>query len=178
MIYVFLADGFEEIEALTPVDILRRAGKDVCLVGVTGKIVTGAHHICVTADCEIGKMPKKEVEAIILPGGPGHQNLDKCDILKEMIQKENKKGTLICAICAAPSILGRMGLLSGKKAICFPGYEPELIGAEVELGESVVEDGSFITARGAGAAASFGFAIVGRLCGKSVSDKLYESMCY
>jgi len=178
MIAVFLADGFEEIEALTPVDILRRAGKEVCLVGVTGKIVTGSHGICVTTDCEMGNMPQDDIEALILPGGPGHKNLDKCDALKEMIREENKKETLICAICAAPSILGKMELLTGKKATCFPGYESELIGADVQMGASVVIDGMFITARGAGAASSFGFAIVTHLCGKTVTLKLQESMCY
>jgi len=178
MIAIFLADGFEEIEALTPVDILRRAGKEVCLVGVTGKVVTGSHGICVTADCEIGNMPNAEVEALVLPGGPGHEHLDKCDALKEMIRDEHKKGTLICAICAAPSILGKMGLLKGRKAICFPGYEPQLLGADVRMGAQVVEDGTFITARGAGAAAPFGFAIVSHFCGRAAALKLQESMCY
>lgn len=161
MYYVFLAEGFEEIEALAPIDIMRRAGIEVYTVGVGHKTVTGAHSIPVVADiidCEIG--PDKDCEGILLPGGmPGTLNLEKSASVQKFIDYCAENCRLLAAICAAPSILGHKGLLQGKKAVCFPGFEEQLAGAEV-CDDAVVRDGNIITGCGAGAALKFGFEIV------------------
>lgn len=161
MFYCFLADGFEEIEALATIDILRRADIAVTTVGVGDKNVCGAHDIIVTADMHIDEFEYNEdMQGIILPGGmPGVKNLYAEDRVRDAVSYCMSRGLLTCAICAAPSILGRMGVLSGKKATCYPGFEAELTGAEV-TGEKVVVDGNIITAKGAGCAMDFGFAIV------------------
>ena len=177
MFYVFLAEGFEEIEALTPVDILRRAGVEVKTVGVTGKTVRGSHAIEVTADLELSELHDSNPEAFILPGGmPGTRNLaasrELCNLLASA-----KDSTLLCAICAAPSVLGKLSLLEGKKATCFPGFEQELLGAEVQ-NAGVVTDGNVITGKGAGAAADFAFAIVEKVKGKRTAQSLRDTMCY
>lgn len=161
MYYVFLAEGFEEVEALAPIDILRRAEIEVYTVGVGAKVITGAHNVPVVADvidCEVG--PDADCEGIILPGGmPGTLNLEKSASVQKFIDYCSENGKLIAAICAAPSVLGHKGLLEGKKAVCFPGFEEQLLGAEVS-GEAVMTDGNIITACGAGAALKFGFELV------------------
>lgn len=178
MVYIFLADGFEEIEALTPIDILRRAGKEVCIVGVTGKTVEGAHHISVETDVTIGKVNFETIEALILPGGmPGADHLRANTILCDLLTDEHAKGTNICAICAAPYILGELGILQGKKATCYPGYEEKLVGAQW-VKQQTVTDGNIITACGAGAASDFAFAITKKLCGEAMVEKLRKGMCY
>lgn len=161
MYYVFLAQGFEETEALAPLDIIRRAEEEIYTVGVGGKVITSCHNISVVADvmdCEIS--PDKDCQGIILPGGmPGTLNLEKSSVVQQFIDYCVENNLLIGAICAAPSILGHKGLLEGKKAVCFPGFEEQLLGAEV-LNEATVTDGNIITACGAGAALKFGFEIV------------------
>lgn len=175
MIYLFLADGFEEVEALAPLDILRRAGKEVITVGVTGKTVMGAHNIPVVADVTVDGISGNP-EAVILPGGmPGTTNLEACEAVKNAVQSAYDRGDLVCAICAAPSVLGHMGLLEGKKATCFPGFENDLYGAHVS-GDSVCKDGNVITAKGAGVALEFGFAITEALCGSAMAKKLHDTM--
>lgn len=177
MIYLFLADGFEEIEALAPLDILRRAGKDVCTVGVTGKTVTGSHGIPVVCDASVEDVdPDETPEAVILPGGmPGTKHLDESMFVCAFTKAVYKNGGMVCAICAAPSVLGHIGILSGKNATCFPGFESELTGAILSE-ESVCRDGNVITARGAGVALDFGFAIVSALCGDETAKKLASAM--
>ncbi len=161
MYYVFLADGFEEIEALATVDIMRRAEIEVYTVGVGNKVITSSHQIPVVADvidCEI--CPDKDCEGIILPGGmPGTLNLEKSKIVQGFIDYAAEHNLLIAAICAAPSVLGHKGLLSGKKAVCFPGFEEQLSGAMI-CDDAVMTDGNIITGCGAGAALKFGFEIV------------------
>ena len=133
MTYVFLADGFEEIEALTPVDILRRAGEKVITVGVTGKEVTGAHGIVIVADSTIEEESthNENPNLIVLPGGlPGADNLRANAIVRELILRADRSGALIAAICAAPRILGELGLLGGKRAVCYPGFEKYLTNAK------------------------------------------------
>ena len=134
MIIEFLADGFEEIEALTPVDILRRAGCDVKCVSVNKtKTVVGAHGIKVEADITAEEAERLALspEMIILPGGmPGAKNLDESDIVDAFIKKAEKNGSYLAAICASPMILGKRGILSGKRATCFPGFEKYLTGAD------------------------------------------------
>lgn len=171
MVYLYLAPGFEEIEALTPADYLRRCGCEVRLVGVGGRSVTGAHGITVQADCtaeEATELP----QMVILPGGmPGTRNLEACPAVTEMVTACVREGKYAAAICAAPSVLGHLGLLVGKKATCYPGFESELTGAEF-VGGPVVADGKLITARGAGTANQFAFALAEALCGEEKADAL------
>lgn len=171
MIYVFLADGFEEIEALAPVDFLRRAGVEVNIVGVTGDVCTGAHGIEVKTDISLSDMTlDNNLQGVILPGGmPGADNLDKSSEVHSAIDYCIEKGVLVCAICAAPFILGKKGLLNGKSATCFPGFEEYLTGATV-LEKGVVRDGNIITARGAGVAWEFGAEIAAQIVGKEKSE--------
>lgn len=172
MVYVFLADGFEIIEALSPVDMLKRAKIETKLVGVMGEIVTSSCGVAVKTDMLIDDFDFYDVEAIVLPGGmPGAENLDNCKALQGIIDNASNTNSLICAICAAPFILGKKGLLSGKKAICFPGYEEYLEGAEISE-DFVVTDGKIITAKGAGVSVDFGLEIVKQLRGEELSNEI------
>lgn len=173
MIYVFLADGFEEIEALAPVDFLRRAGIDTITVGVTGDVVCGAHNIGVKADASLNDVVLcDELDGIILPGGmPGATNLDNSPAVQGAIDFCAQNGKIISAICAAPFILGKKGLLKGKRATCFPGFEEFLEGATV-TGEGVVRDDNVITAKGAGVAWDFGAEIAAAIVGKEKSNAI------
>lgn len=177
MVYMLLVDGFEEIEALEPLDILRRAGVEVQTVGVCGKRVTGAHQITVEADIAMDAVQPDAMELLILPGGPGHQALGEDQAVQALIDTAYQKGCYIAAICAAPSILGRKGLLRGKAATCFPGYEEFLDGADVRP-DAVVFDAPFITGKGAGAAAAFGFQLVELLKGRKTAETLRGAMQY
>ena len=177
MIYVFLAQGFEEVEALATVDVLRRAGLETKTVGVTGKTVSGSHSIPVVCDCEIGEIaPDESLEAVVLPGGmPGTLNLEKSAEVNKFIDYAAANDKYVCAICAAPSILGKKGLLKGKEAICFPGFEECLIDAALSE-NSVVADGKFITAKACGVAIKFGKVIAEQFIGKVEAEKLWESL--
>lgn len=176
MVYVFLADGFEITEALAPVDILRRCGVEVKTVGVGGKTITSSHNIPVVADITDAEVVKENLEAVILPGGmPGTLNLEKSSVVQEYIDYAVENDLYVCAICAAPSILGHKNLLAGKKATCFPGFEDDLYGAEL-TGDFAVADGKFITGKGAGAALEVGLLIAEKLCGQEISEKTRKSM--
>lgn len=181
MVYVFLAEGFEEIEALTPVDYLRRAGIEVKTAGITGKTVTGSHNVPVVCDIEGGDVKLNEdLEGIILPGGmPGTLNLEKSETVQEAVKYCMDNNRLVSAICAAPSILGHLNLLNGKKAICFPGFEKDLYGAEIADAYAVT-DGNIITAKGAGSASEFAFEIIKYLTDKETAKKIKASVqcCY
>lgn len=179
MVYIFLADGFEECEALVPLDILRRGGIEVNTVGIGKNSVTGAHGITVTADIAESDAVLGGIDAVILPGGmPGTLNLEKSETVQKFIDFAAEKGALLCAICAAPSVFGHKGLLNGKKATCFPGFEKDLIGAKV-LDVKTVTDGNVITACGAGAAFEFGFAVLTALTGdKTAAENLSKAMKY
>ena len=166
MILVTLAEGFEEIEALTPVDMLRRAGKDVRTVAIGKNPVTGSHGISVVADLVADEVVLDEVEHLILPGGmPGSVNLDASAFVDACIARVLARGGHLAAICAAPLVLGRRGLLEGKRATCFPGFEGELCGA-VLSGTEVVTDGNVTTANGMEAALPFAKELV-RVLGTS-----------
>lgn len=166
MILVLLADGFEEIEALTPVDMLRREGFNVKTVGINGKIITGAHKIPIICDVEPKEVELDEVSLVVFPGGmPGALNLDASPFTDKIISAVAKNGGRIAAICAAPLILGRRGLLDGKRATCYPGFEGELRGATV-VDEDVVTDGNITTARGMSVALPFAEELVSILTGK------------
>ena len=177
MIYVFLANGFEEIEALTPVDLLRRAGLEVKTVAVGGKDnkIVGAHRIGVCCDIKDTEFCDEAPEVVILPGGmPGTTNLMDSEAVSFATVNTAACGGLVCAICAAPSIPGQMGLLKNKKATCFPGFEEYLDGATV-VDERVVRDGNFITAKGMGCAAEFALAIIEALCGEEKAADVANS---
>ena len=176
MIYVFLANGFEEVEALTPVDFLRRCELDVRTVGVSGPIATGSHRIAVACDMTVEEMDISAADAVILPGGmPGTLNLEACPQVQEAVRWCAEHNKWVGAICAAPSVLGHMGLLEGKKATCFPGFEQELTGAEF-LAQPVVRDGKIITSRGAGTASQFAFALIEALCSPEQAARLKASV--
>lgn len=177
MVYLFLANGFEEIEALAPVDFLKRAGVEIKTVGVSGKMCCGAHDIKVEADILIDDMVlDSNLCGIILPGGmPGADNLDKSQKVQSAIDYCVQNGKIVSAICAAPFILGKKGVLNGRKATCFPGFEEYLQGATV-LPDGVVTDGNIITARGAGVAWEFGAAIATALVGEEKSKGILSAI--
>lgn len=155
-VYVFLATGFEEIEAGTPVDILRRAGIDVEMVSIEDKdYVTGARGITFKSDVKFSDIDKGKADILVLPGGmPGTTNLLNFAPLMELVKDYNAKGKRIAAICAAPTIFGKLGLLKGKKACCYPDMEGDLLGANVSY-DNVVTDGNITTSRGMGTAIDF-----------------------
>lgn len=179
MVILFLADGFEEIEALATVDILRRCGIDVKTVSASNSnAVMGAHHIPVVADLRLPQLAGEEPEAVILPGGmPGADHLQACAEVNRELENCVGRGGVIAAICAAPKVLGAAGLLNGKRAACFPGFEKELTGAEVCY-ERVVIDGNVITSRGAGTAHDFAFAIAAQLGKATEAAAVRKSMLY
>ena len=176
MVYLFLADGFEIIEALAPVDMLRRAKLCVKTVGVTGKLVTSSCGVAVEADIEASDFSYDNVEAIILPGGSdGVINLEKDSFVQSVIDRAMDEDALICAICAAPSILGNKGMLKDIKATSYPSYMKYLDGAELS-DEFVIRDGRFITARGAGVSVEFGLEIVKALAGREEAERIGKAI--
>ena len=177
MIYIFLANGFEEVEALATVDVLRRADLKVKIVGIGSDVITGAHGISTVCDAVDSDLtPGDDIEAVILPGGmPGTLNLERSAKVNAFVDYAYENQKIVCAICAAPSILGHKGMLKGKKAVCFPGFESELEGAE--LSDSfVVTDGNIITAKGMGSAVKFGIAIGAAFVGEAKMKKIEESL--
>ena len=176
---VFMADGCEEIEALTVVDLARRAGIEVAMISITGeKLIKGAHGINFQTDIPAEYMDFDLLDGIVLPGGmPGTLNLGANEYVQKTIAEFAAGGKLVAAICAAPSVLGEAGLLQGKKATSYPGFEEKLLGAEI-CTESVVRDGNIITSRGMGTAIDFALAIIEYLMDKETADKLGESIIY
>ncbi|MBE6714084.1 MAG: DJ-1/PfpI family protein [Ruminococcaceae bacterium] len=178
MVYLFLAEGFEEVEALTPTDYLRRAGIEVCTVGIGGEYITGAHGITVKADIAERELCARDedIEMVILPGGmPGTLNLKNSRTVNSFIDRAAAKGAYIAAICAAPSILGEKGLLSGKTAICYPGFEEKLFGACISENDVAVSQ-NIITAKAAGSAALFSAALIDALCNKGAGDAVLRAV--
>lgn len=176
MVYLFLADGFEIIEAMSPIDMLRRADIEIKTVGVTGKTVTSSCNIEVNADITIDEFEYKNADAIILPGGgDGVINLEKNSVVQSVIDKAVEDDIYICAICAAPSILGNKGILNGVEATAFPSFMKYLDDAVVS-DNFVVTDGKFITARGAGVSVDFGLEIVKALAGKDKADSIRKTI--
>ncbi|MBP3360537.1 MAG: DJ-1/PfpI family protein [Clostridia bacterium] len=176
MVYILLTDGFEEIEALTPVDVLRRCGAQLLTAAVSEKQVRGSHAVTVEADITIDEIDKNNMEMLILPGGPGHTGL-KTEKVHSLIRYAAEHDIYIASICAAPSVIGELGLLKNRRATCFPGYESALSGAVIST-DKVVCDGKFITARGAGAASEFAFALAELLCGEKKADEIKNAMQY
>jgi len=176
MVYVFLANGFEEVEALTPVDILRRGGVDVKTVGIGGKTVCGSHGIPVVADVCEGDVDFAALSGVVIPGGmPGTTNLDASETVKAALSVAAEKGGLMAAICAAPLVLGHAGLLDGKRATCYPGFESELHGATV-CDELAVRDGNVITGKGAGAALPFALELLSYFKGEAVAADIQNAL--
>lgn len=178
-ICIFLAEGFEETEALTPLDIMRRGGLEVKTVSVTGnKVVTGAHQVPVVADILFEELKEEDVEMIVLPGGlPGATNLDAHAGLDKLIMNFAAAAKPMAAICAAPMVYGKRGLLKGKKATCYPGFDKYLEGAEY-TGNMVEVVDNFILGKGPAAAALFGFAILEKLAGASKAQEVKNGMLF
>ena len=176
---IFFATGYEEIEALTVVDILRRAGEEIVMVSVTDeRRVTGSHGIEVTMDQTLSEVSFDETDVIVLPGGmPGTKNLEACEALMEQVDAFVKAGRTVAAICAAPSILGHRGHLKGKKACSFPDMESHLEGADVSR-EPAVIDGNIVTGRGMGVAIPFGLAVLEKLQGKEAAEEMAAQILY
>ena len=177
MIYLFLAEGFEEIEALTPVDILRRGGVEVVTAGVGATSIRGSHGIVVKADTDAsGVILDGRTDGVILPGGmPGTINLEADRTVMEAVRYCSENGKLIGAICAAPSILGHSGILKGKKATCYPSFESELDGA-ILSDDYVVQDGNIVTAKGMGVSAEFALRILSALKGEEAALRVKSSI--
>ena len=178
MVTVFLAEGFEEIEAVTPIDILRRGGVEVRTCSITpSRTVTGAHGIPFTADTVLAELDEAE-DVILLPGGmPGTIHLKECEALCSRICQHHAKGGILAAICAAPTVFGALGLLENERATCYPGMEDGLFCKEVSHEKSVLS-GKILTSRGAGTAGDFAFRLLALLKGEEVSEKLSSAMCY
>ncbi|MBR5219257.1 MAG: DJ-1/PfpI family protein [Clostridia bacterium] len=178
MLYILLADGFEETEAIAPIDVIRRANLPITLMGVTGKTVTGAHGIVFEAETEMESISKEDIDGVILPGGmPGTTNLQKDERVISLLEYCRDNNKLICAICAAPMILGELNMLKGREATCFPGFEEYLKGAVLSP-KRVAVDGNFITSKGAGTALDFGGAIVNYFISGKGDEILSQMQCY
>ncbi len=178
MVYLFLADGFEEAEALIPIDLLRRAGIKVKTVGVGSATPTGSHKVTVISEIsEETFFPDDDVEAVVLPGGStGVRNLENSETVKRAIRLASEKDITVAAICAAPSILAHAGLLNYKKATVYPSYVKDLGDSYVD--EPVVYDAPFLTARAAGNTVDFALKLIEILKGKKISDKIASDIYY
>ena len=175
MVYVFLANGFEEVEALAPIDLLRRAAIPTTVVGVGSEYIRGSHGIVVKADITDVCFAPTDIDAVILPGGmPGASNLDACEAVDIALKAAVDGGKIVGAICAAPFVLGKRGYLCGKRATCFPGFEAELLGAGVS-GARVERDGNIITAIGMGAAMEFGLMLVAAIKDEETASQLSKA---
>ena len=177
MVYLFMADGTEEVEAIAVLDVLRRGGVETLTVGVPEKRVCLSHGLKVECDAALRDLPENAApEAVVLPGGmPGTVNLEKNETVTRIVKDASSRGVPVAAICAAPSILGHLGLLRGREAICYPGYEKELDGARISE-KSVVRDGNIITAKGAGVALEFGAKILEALKDAGTADKILSAI--
>ena len=180
MVYILLAPGFEEIEALAPADLLRRAGIETALVSVTGEPVPGCPGITVTADVTLDEVDLSKMDMVVLPGGgPGYKNLGKDPRVEALVREAVSRDVWVAAICAAPTLLGRWGLLEGKRALCYPGMEEGLIGAiPPRPGFSEERDGKIITGRAAGAVFDFGAELIEVLLDRAAADRVLEAICY
>jgi len=191
MVVMLLAEGFEEIEAVYPIDVLRRCGIEVKTVAVNGNapnrgncqlstvncqlFVTGANGITIKPDTQLNQIEHTKIQMLILPGGPGRTNIQKSEKAMDLIRNCHKSGVPIAAICGAPEILGELGILKGKRATCYPGLQDKLTGAEF-TDAPVVIDENLITSQAAGTSEVFAFAIAEFLCGKEKADEIRSRM--
>lgn len=171
---LFLAEGFEEVEAITPIDFLRRSGVDLIIAGVTGKTVTGAHGVNIECDVEVSQL-SGDLDGVVIPGGmPGASNIAADDQTMKIIAAALESGALVGSICAAPAVvLGSAGLIEGRRFTCYPGFENSFTGSAFSE-DRVVIDGNLITSRGPGTAAEFSLALIEYLCGEEARDQIYK----
>ena len=175
-VLLFFANGTEEIEALTAVDLLRRAGADVTVAGVGGTELTGSHAIRVTADIEAAEISSFDYDMVVVPGGmPGTLHMDGCEAVDKTLREVERNGGFLAAICAAPLVLGKRGYLKNKEAICYPGFESYLEGAVLSE-HRVCRDGNVITAAGAGVALEFALALIRALYGEEKEKQIRASV--
>jgi 4-methyl-5(b-hydroxyethyl)-thiazole monophosphate biosynthesis len=178
-VYIFLANGYEEIEGLTVVDLLRRAGIEVVMVSITGDLfVTGSHHITSKTDALFEDLDYNDADMLVLPGGlPGTNHLKEHEGLDRLLREFYAKGKQLAAICAAPSVFGTKGLLKGKKATCYPDHETSLIGAQI-INAAVVEDGNMITSKGMGTAIDFSLSLIKNIAGEAEAVRIAKAIQY
>lgn len=180
MVYILLGNGFETIEALSPCDVLRRAGIEVALVSLSDRLeVVSGQNVTVQADCTLKDVELEKMELLVLPGGLGgvHEILDSVPA-QVLIQRAAERGKWVSAICAAPTILAQLGLLDRRQAVVYPGMEEQMFSAVVLKGHPVVQDGRFITAEAAGSSVAFGLQLVKVLRGQEVSDQVRHAIHY
>lgn len=176
MVYMLLGTGFEETEAVTPIDLLRRAGVTVATVGIGGKVITGSHGIPVTADMELGQMDLTQLDMIVLPGGmKGVASIKGCPEALEAVRFAWENGRFVAAICAAPTILAMLGITEGKRATCYPGCEGQMGSADMVCVPAVT-DGKLITGTSAGCAVPFGLALIAALKGQAAAQAVAEQI--
>lgn len=179
MVVILLGHGFEESEAIVPADLLRRAGVQVVLAALEGTEVTSSHGVTVKADATLNALDADQIDLLFLPGGLGGvEAIQSCPAALELIRAVYGKGKYLSAICAAPTILGSMGLLEGRRAVCYPGMEDGLTGAKVQKGCGVVVDGSLITGEAAGSAFEFGLKLVELLKGSAAAQQVKDAVHY
>jgi len=178
MVYILLAPGFEEAEALVPADLMRRAGLDVALTALEGELIPGGHQITVKADCSLEQVELECAQAIVLPGGGvGVKNLGEDPRVEALVRQAAERGIRIAAICAAPTLLAQWGLLEGKKALCYPGLEERLTGAVCQTGHWA-QDGTILTGKAAGSAFDFGLKLIEQLCGEEKAEEVQHGIHY
>lgn len=179
MVYVLLGEGFEESEAIVPVDLLRRSGVEVKLAGVNGLQVVSSHGIAVECDCLLRDVDEEDLEMVILPGGLGGvEAIQASEAALGLVQRAWDRGAYVAAICAAPTILARLGILDRREAVCYPGMEDQMLSAVVRRGQAVVADGRVITGEAAGSAFDFGLKLVETLKGAQAARKVCTGVHY
>ena len=177
MVYILLGTGFEETEAIAPLDLLRRAEIPVMTVGVNGKVVYGGHKIGVEADITLEEMDLTDMDMIVLPGGLGGvASVSASKMAMEALQFAYENGKYVAAICAGPTVLAKLGITDGKNATCYPGCETQMGSANMLPGKAAVQDGKLITGTSAGCAIPFGLALVAALKGKEIADKIEKQI--
>ena len=177
MFYILLAPGFEEMEALVPADLLRRAGVEVALVGVSGELVPGGHDIVVKADLPLSEVKLEDMEGVMLPGGGvGVANLGADANVEALVKGAAAQDKLVSAICAAPSLLSKWGLLAGKKAVCYPSWKDKIADAAYLPGEKLAEDGNIVTGQAAGASFEFGLKLIEVLAGAETAQRVQKEI--
>ena len=177
MVYVLLGTGFEEIEALTPVDLLRRAGVEVATVGINGKVVYGSHGIGIEADLELGQMDLTSLEMVILPGGLGGvASIKASQAALDAVRFAYENGKYVAAICAGPTILAQLGITDGKNATCYPGCESQMGSAIIHENAAAITDGKIITGTSAGCAIPFGLQLIAALKGKEAAEAIAKQI--
>lgn len=176
MVYMLLGTGFEETEAIAPLDLLRRAGVEIATVGLNGKIVYGSHGIGIEADMELKDVNPNAMEMVILPGGlRGVESIQNCEKAVELVRYAYDQGRFVTAICAAPTILAGLGLLEGRNATCYPGCEDKMAGAKL-VNAAAVTDGEIITGTSAGCAVPFGLALIEALKGSEAAQAIAQQI--